>query len=187
MDTAVAQRELAEGDASAAERLWPLVYDELHALAESHFRRLPGGQTLQPTALVHEAFLRLVNRPADSVRDRAHFMAIAAKAMRQILVDHARRRGAEKRGGGATRVSLEEIDLPGAQEDAFDVTSIHSALERLAVMDARKAMIVELRFFGGLTTEETAIALGVSRTTVTEEWRFARAWMVHELQRESRP
>jgi RNA polymerase sigma factor (TIGR02999 family) len=182
--TRAALRDLADGDGSAADRLWPLVYDELRALAESQFRRVQDGHTLQPTALVHEVFLRLVGRSEHVINDRAHFMAIAARAMRQILVDHARRKGAAKRGGGGARISLVEADVPAECVDV-ELTVVHEALERLSAMDVRKGMIVERRFFGGLTIEETAVALGVSRTTVSEEWRFARAWMVHQLQRDA--
>ncbi|MDY7109655.1 MAG: sigma-70 family RNA polymerase sigma factor [Planctomycetota bacterium] len=182
-ETAVILADLAGGDKGAVDRLLPLVYDELRALAEHHFRRQRPGQTLQPTALVHEAYLRLVRQPAGSFKDRAHFMAVAAKAMRQLLIDRARRARAAKRGGSAQRVTLDEEAVPGDDRDV-DVLSLEEALQRLAAMDDRKSRIVELRFFGGLTIEEAAEVLGIARSTVTEDWRLARAWLICELRGE---
>ncbi|MHC4949204.1 MAG: ECF-type sigma factor [Planctomycetota bacterium] len=172
--------ELAGGDREAAERLMPRVYDELHGLAENHFRRQPSGHTLQPTALVNEAFVRLIDRDAVDYRGRAHFMAVAALAMRQILVDHARRRNAARRGGGRPRLTLTDADLAGAAMDV-DVLALDEALTKLAEADARAARVVGLRFFSGLSMEETAEVLGVARSTVAEDWRFAKAWLATEL------
>jgi RNA polymerase sigma factor (TIGR02999 family) len=184
-ETRAILRGHAGGDASATERLWALAYDQLRALAESRLRRFGEAHTLQPTALVHEVFLRLVGQPVSSLEDRAHFLAISARAMRHVLIDHARRKASAKRGGSATRIRLADADV-AASSDEFDFTTVHVALERLSALDARKAAIVEMRFFGGLTSEEAAAALGVSRTTVSQEWRFARAWLSRELGRESR-
>lgn len=172
---------LANGEPGSADRLLPAVYDELHAIARHVFRDQPAAQTLQPTALVHEAYIRLVgDAEGPRFECRAHFMAVAAKAMRHILVDQARRRRAAKRGGGAQRITLHETSL-GDTTDEVDVLALDDALERLAEMDERKAKIVELRFFGGLSIDETAEALSIARSTVTEDWRMARAWLACEL------
>jgi RNA polymerase sigma-70 factor (ECF subfamily) len=181
--TATILAELAGGDKRAVDRLLPFVYDELRALAERHFRRQRPGQTLQPTALVHEAYLKLVHQPPGSFKDRAHFMAVAAKAMRQLLIDRARRNRTARHGGGAQRITLDEEAVPGADRDV-DVLSMEEALQRLAAMDERKGRVVELRFFGGLTIEEVAEVLGVARSTVTDDWRIARAWLICELRGE---
>lgn len=177
-----------QGDERAAAALFPLVYDQLRRLAGGYFRNQSGGHTLQPTALVHEAFLRLCQREADSVNDRAHFVAVAATAMRQILIDHARRSNAGKRGGGQQRVTLEldravqegakdPIGDRGAEALAIDVLALDAALTRLAALSPRQARIVELQFFGGLTVDEVAEALGVSKSLVEKDWRRARAWI----------
>ena len=177
------------GDASALDDLLPRVYDELRALADAYMRRERAGHTLQPTALVHEAFLRLLRLPPGSVQNRVHFFALAAQAMRRILADHARRHRAAKRGGNAVRVPLEVIEggagggvaaaAGGDQEVAAD--DLDAALEDLAKLDARQARVVELRFFGGLSIEETAEALGISPATAKRDWTTARAWLHHEL------
>lgn len=173
------------GTLEQTERLFALVYDELRSLAASLMRRERPGHTLQPTALVHEAFVRLVDETRLSWQNRAHFMGIAARAMRRILVDHARRRAAAKRGGGWERVSL--ADAPAAEEDTVEVLRLHQALERFAAMDPRGAQVVELRVFGGLTVGEAAQVLGVSRRTVEGDWTAARLWLARELEGRSAP
>ena len=169
------------GEAEAKAELVPQVYAELRALAGSYLRGR-GGQTLQPTALVHEAFLRLVRADGSEWKDRAHFMAVAATAMRQILTDQARRRSASKRGGPRKeRVTLS--NLP-AFESPVDVVALDDLLGKLARLDERQAKLVELRFFAGLTEEEVATALGVSLRTVQKDWRKAKAWLLAELARD---
>lgn len=157
------------------------VYDELRALAARFMRQGPPGQTLQPTALVHEAYLRMARRSPDQWESRAHFLAVAAKAMRQVLANHARDRRAQKRGKGQKRVTLCEAAVKeGAAE--VDMVALHDALTELAEHDPRKAELVELRFFGGLTTPEIAHVLNVSTATVEREWRVARAWIGARLE-----
>jgi RNA polymerase sigma factor (TIGR02999 family) len=169
-----------QGEPDAKARLVPRVYAELRALAGSYFRGRPG-QTLQPTALVHEAYLRLCRADASQWKDRAHFMAVAATAMRQILTDQARRRTANKRGGAKKeRVTLS--NLP-AFAPTVDVVALDDLLGRLAELDERQAKLVELRFFGGLTEEEAAETLAVSLRTVQKDWRKAKAWLLAELER----
>lgn len=172
-----------DGDESAAARLMPLVYDELRRLADSYLRRERPDHTLQPTALVNEAYLRLVDQTRASLRDRSHFFAVAARQMRRVLVDHARRHDAEKRGGGARRVSLDEAVDQAQDPRDLDLVALDAALDKLAELDARQARIVELRYFGGLTVEETAEALGVSATTVKDDWQSARAWLRREIRK----
>ncbi|HUU94793.1 MAG TPA: sigma-70 family RNA polymerase sigma factor [Phycisphaerae bacterium] len=167
-------------DPSAAERLFPIVYDELRALAASYFVNQPSDHTLQPTALVNEAFLRLVDQTRIEWKSRAHFLAVAARAMRQILIDHARRRAAVKRGGDLCRVTMAEGVTPITASDP-EMLDLDEALKRLAAMDERQSKLVELRFFGGMTVEEVAHVLDVSKTTVESEWRMARAWLRREL------
>jgi len=171
------------GDQSAADRLVPAVYDELHRRAERAMRREGGDHTLQATALVHESYLRLVDQRRVEWRSRAHFFAIAATVMRRILVDHARARLAAKRGGGAAPITLAGAGEGAAADgaDEVDLLALHEALERLAVLDPEQARLVELRYFGGLTIDETADALGVSPATVKREWTLARAWLRREL------
>lgn len=173
---------MSAGDEGAAALLMPMVYDRLRALAASYFRSQRSGATLQPTALVHEAFLRLVQQDADSFKDRAHFFAVAATAMKQILVDRARRRKAAKRGGDQERVTLDEVGGGGAAS-AADLVDVADMLERLAALDARQARIVELRVFGGLTVDEVAEVLALSARTVQNDWRAARAWLIREMGR----
>jgi len=160
----------------------PLVYDELRRLASGYLRREYGERTLQTTALVHEAYLRLVGQNHADWKDRAHFFGVAAHLMRQILVDHARRRQAGKRGGGALKISLDDNI---GKRDARDVEmlALDEALERLTAMDAQQAKIVELRYFSGLNVEETAEAIGMSPATVKREWHSARIWLYNELTR----
>lgn len=160
----------------------PLVYDELRRVAARYIGRERAGQTLQATALVNEAFVRLVNEKARGFENRAHFVAIAALSMRQILVQRARARRAAKRGGARQRVTLNESLVPGSGP-SIDVEALDEALTRLADLDATQAQIVELRYFGGLTIEETAEALHSSPATVKREWAMARAWLKQELER----
>lgn len=168
--------ELREADRRGVDELLPLIYDELRRLASGYLRDERCGHTLQTTALVHEAYVRLAKHPQARWRDRAHFFRVAAKTMRRILISHAVQRRAQKRGGGRAVVALEEVTaaMPGRE---VDLETLDEALNRLAENDDRKALVVELRFFGGCTIEETATALGVSARTVEREWRFARAWL----------
>lgn len=168
------------GDSDAEAELIPKVYSELRRIAGAHLRHERHDHTLQPTALVHEAFLRLMGQTRVSWRDRAHFFAIASNVMRRILVDHARSLGYTKRGGGLVRVALSDVKGLEEQQPQF-VLEIDALLDRLAALDSTKASIVELRFFGGLTEEETAEVLGCSSRTVTRHWRMAKAWLLKEL------
>jgi RNA polymerase sigma factor (TIGR02999 family) len=169
------------GEAAAADRLIPVVYEELHRQAARAMRREGHSHTLQATALVHEAYLRLVDQQRVQWRNRGHFFGIAAEVMRRVLVDHARARDAAKRGGGAQRLTLgDALGVPSDGADA-DVLALHEALERLALLDPDQARLVELRYFGGLNIEESAEALGVSPATVEREWAVARAWLRREL------
>jgi RNA polymerase sigma factor (TIGR02999 family) len=174
----------ATGDEKAVSRLMPLVYDELRRLAASYLRRERPGQTLQATALVHEAYVRLIGEKAHNWQNRTHFLAIAALSMRQILVQRARARKAAKRGGDPERIELDErllADPRGAADDEIDLVALDAALERLAALNQRQAKIVELRYFGGLGVEEAAEALGISPATVKRDWTLARAWLKREL------
>ena len=168
------------GDATALEALIPIVYDELHRLAHHYLRGERYGHTLQSTALVNEAFLRLTDARHVRWQDRAHFLGISARLMRRVLVDHARSRGYLKRGGGARRVTLDE-GLVRAAPPELDVVALDRALEALAAADARKGQMIELRFFGGLTAEETAVVMRVSPETVLRDWKLAKAWLLREL------
>lgn len=168
-----------EGDASARDQLLSHVYDELHRLAQGRLRSEDPGHTLQATALIHEAFLRLVDADVQWT-SRAHFFAIAARVMRRILVDHAKARDRVKRGGGADRITLEEC-IAVSPEPPADLVALDEALNRLAELDERKAKVVELHFFGGLSYEETAESLGISPATVDRDLRFAKAWLYREL------
>jgi RNA polymerase sigma-70 factor, ECF subfamily len=170
------------GDPEAVDKLMPLVYDELHRLAARYMRRERSDHTLQPTALIHEAYLRLVDQRNVQWQNRAHFFAIAAQLMRRIVINHARDRAAGKRGGVARKVPLDEaIDLSG--ERAADLIALDDALTGLATIDPQQSRIVELRFFGGLNVEETAEILAVSPATVKREWRIAKAWLRKEITR----
>ena len=178
-------REWANGAPSALETLTPLVYKELRRLAGSYMRSEGAGHTLQPTALVHEAFLRMVARDAPDCQNRAHFYGVASHLMRQILIDHARTRHAGKRGGGKAHISLEE-NLVVSREREADLVSLDDALERLSALDPRKTRVVELRFFGGLSVEETATVLRISPQSVVRDWRLARSWRLREIRGETR-
>lgn len=170
-------------DPASSEQLLRAIYDELHRQAARAMRREEPAHTLQATALVNEAYLRLIDQRRVQWRNRAHFFGIAAQLMRRILVDHARARQAAKRGGGERALSLSKADMAGidVHDDAVDVLALHEALERLSAMDAEQARLVELRYFSGLSIEETAEALGVSPATVKREWATARAWLRREL------
>jgi RNA polymerase sigma-70 factor (ECF subfamily) len=173
---------VSAGDAQAASRLMPLVYDELRRLAAGYLRRERKGQTLQPTALVHEAYLRLIGPGDHPWAGRTHFLAIAALSMRQVLVDRARRRAAAKRGGDAQRLTLDDTILAARPAgDAIDLVALDDALTRLEALDPLQARIVELRYFGGLTVEETAAAVELSPATVKRHWTLARAFLKKAL------
>lgn len=169
-----------QGDESARDRLIPMIYDELRRLARKHLRRERPGHTLQTSALVNEAYLKMAGQQV-SWQGRAHFFGIAARLMRQILVDHARLRDNAKHGGDWQRVSLDGADA--GQEQSADILALDDALQTLAQMSPQQSRIIELRFFGGLTIEETAEVLSVSHATVEREWRVARAWLWRELQK----
>ncbi len=173
------------GDRGALEKLIPLVYGELRKIAAGYLRRERRGHTLQATALVHEAYLRLAKDEDLSFQNRAHFFAIAARSMREILVDRARGRDASKRGGNRQRITLDD-QVVGVAEQPIDVLALDEALARLAQLDEGQARLVELRYFGGLTVEETAAALHVSPATVKRNWAVARAWLYRELTRDRR-
>ncbi|MGE0883349.1 MAG: sigma-70 family RNA polymerase sigma factor [Blastocatellales bacterium] len=168
------------GNDDALNQLMPLVYDELRGLAKRYMSRERSTHTLQTNALVNEAYLRLINQQDVDWQNRAHFFAIAAQVMRNLLVDHARSKQYAKRGGGAQQITLDE-GLAVASEQSVDVLALHEALERLAEVDERKSRIVELRYFGGLSAEETAEVLGVSEITIKREWLKAKAWLFREL------
>lgn len=191
-----------DGDEAALNKMTTLLYQELRALAQRHLQRERPNHTIQRTALVHEAFLRLLNQQYLDLQSRGHFFALASSIMRRILVDHARARSASKRGGGAAMLSLDHIENPGDSEetaptagrdsiaepqgtgaDSTDIAAIDEALTRLGALDPRQAQIVEMRYFGGLTIEETAQALEISDATVKREWTLARAWLRRELSR----
>ena len=173
--------EWSNGDKSALDRLTPLIYDELRRLAHHYMSHERAGHTLQTSALVNEAYLRLVNRRDVHWQNRAHFFAIAAQLMRSILVDHARSHAYAKRGGGARKVALDDEVAIVSQERAAEVVALDDSLKRLAELDAQQSRIVELRFFGGLTIEETAEVMNLSPATIKREWSTAKAWLYREL------
>jgi RNA polymerase sigma-70 factor, ECF subfamily len=176
-------RAWSDGDQNAIKALTPIVYEELHRLAGHYMRRERSGHSLQATALVNEAYMRLADYTRMQWRDRAHFFAVSAQVMRRILVDHARRHNV-KRGGGVQHVSLEDVVVVASGEDAeTDLVALDKALGGLARIDARKAQIVEMRFFGGLTVEEIGEVLKVSTGTIKRDWRAAKAWLYQELTR----
>ena len=182
-DVTVMLREIAAGDPTVAEQLLPIVYHELRSLARAHLAGERAGHTLEPTALVHEAYLRLVRPDAASephFNGRQHFFATAATAMRRILVDHAREKKALKRGGAGRRVDLSDSDAVAGEPD-LDVVGLDEALKQLEAVDPRRARVVTFRFFGGLTVEETAAALEVSPATVKNDWAFARVWLLRAM------
>ncbi len=174
---------VSQGEGAAAEELWRLVYDELRRIAAHKMSQEPATQTLQPTALVHEAWLRLGGEAQPTWKNRAHFFSAAAEAMRRILVERARSRTALKRGGGASRVSAEEIEIPVAVAPDEELLAVDEALDRLALVDPRKAGLVKLRYFTGMTFEEAAAVLGIAVPTAKEWWSYARAWLAVEIKR----
>jgi len=173
-------RDWRNGDQEALEQLIPVVYDELHRQAARYLRREHPGHTLQTTALIHEAYLRLIKQQNIEWQNRAHFYAIAARLMRQILVDHARRRQATKRGGSDIKVPLEEAIVLSSGRNV-DLVALDEALTRLAAIDPQQSRIVELRYFSGLSVEETAEVLGVSSRTVKRDWNVAKAWLRQQI------
>jgi RNA polymerase sigma factor (TIGR02999 family) len=184
-------QQWADGDKGALENLWPLVYDDVRRLARQQLSRERGNHTLQGTALVNEAFIRLAGQRVSQWQNRTQFLALAAQIMRRVLVDYARQRNAQRRGDGAQKVSIHDtaavLEVEGAQalnsfeDDRVDVVAIDAALTRLEKFDAPQSRVVELRYFGGLTLEETADVTGVSLATVKREWAMARAWLRREL------
>jgi RNA polymerase sigma factor (TIGR02999 family) len=170
----------SDGRREALDRLAPIVYEDLRRLAAGYMQREPAGHALQPTALVHEAYLRLIDQRHVQWRNRAHFFGVAAQMMRRILVDHARQRHAEKRGGGVTIVGLEDVS-PATHSTTVDVLALDQALDQLTAVDARLCRVVELRYFAGLNIDETACALDVSTATVERDWMVAKAWLFQRL------
>lgn len=175
----------SKGDPAALDELIPLVYAELHRIARRVWNQHQQGNTLQPTALINEAYVKLANAQNTTFQDRCHFFAVASTAMRQILVNHAKSRLSAKRGGGSAEAPLDEVQL-AVDREAADIVALHEALEALQTLDPRKSRIVEMRYFGGLSIEETAEVLGVSIATVNREWRLARSWLIREMRGEPR-
>jgi RNA polymerase sigma-70 factor, ECF subfamily len=176
--------ELTDGNEEVVNQILPHIYDELRRLASSYLRRERSNHTLQPTALVHEAYMKLIDQSRVKWQNRAHFFGIAAQVMRRILMDHARKHTAEKRGGDAELLPIEEEILIVSHDKSAELVALDDALNQLAEMDERKAKIVELRYFGGLSIEETAEVLGVSVPTINREWRMAKAWLYSEIARD---
>jgi len=170
----------SEGDGKAAQELLPLVYEDLRKLAAQRMSRLAPGQTLQPTALVHEAWLRLVSAEERTWQNQAHFFAAAAEAMRRVLIDNIRHRSRQKRGGGQQRLDIDGIEL-AAQTPDDTLLRINDALEQLEVVDAQKARVVVLKFFAGLTDQEAALSLGVTERTIERHWAYAKAWLMRAI------
>ena len=185
-DITVMLRAVQDRDPQVAEQLLPLVYEELRRVAAHRMARQPAGHTLQPTALVHEAFLRLVGNPSQTWEDRRHFFAAASEAMRHILVDRARRKAAVRHGGDQIRLNLDDVLVAGEAADEH-VLAVNDALERLARHDPAAAELVKLRFFAGFTFAQAAELLEVSERTAKRTWAYARAWLFDEIQRASRP
>jgi len=174
-------REWSDGKAEALENLLPLVYAELHRQAASFLRKERPGHTLQTTALINEAYLRLIDRRSVNWQNRAHFFAVAAQAMRRILVDYAKAKHRKKRGGNDIKLSLDGVTLVASKEKGIDLVALDEALDKLSERDKQQASVVELRYFSGLSLEETAEVLHVSRATVARDWESARAWLHREL------
>ncbi|TWT32774.1 sigma-70 family RNA polymerase sigma factor [Blastopirellula retiformator] len=181
-DTIQLLAALSRGETDAAEKLLPLVYNELKGIAARQMQRERADHTLQPTALVHEAYLKLIDQNRVEWQGRAHFCAIAANVMRRILVDYARQKNAAKRGAGAQKIAIEEDLTPDRASRDVDLVALDDALERLTALNPRHARIVELRYFGGLTVDETAATLDVSPSTVKNDWRAAKAWLLTQLE-----
>ena len=183
-DVTALLRAWGKGDQAALERLVPLVEPELHRIARRCMAGERAGHSLQATALVNEAYLRLVDVQRVNWQDRAHFLAMSARLMRRVLVDAARAKGYQKRGGGAVKVTLDEALVPSAAP-ALDLVALNDALEALAAFDERKSRVVEMRFFGGLSVEESAAVLHVSVDTVMRDWKLAKAWLLREMREPS--
>lgn len=179
-DVTEALAALTRGNGHAAAELLPLVYDELRRLAERYLGNEPPGQTLQPTALVHDVYLRLVGRDDRTWENRAQFFAVAAQAMRRMLIDHARRRRSAKRGGNRRKLSLDDVTEPSADRDAY-LVALDDALTELALIDRQLSRVIELRFFGGLTVQETARVMEVAPVTVKRMWKLAKGWLHREV------
>lgn len=173
--------ELTDGNAEVVERILPHIYDELRRLAGSYLRRERSDHTLQPTALVHEAYIKLIDQKKVKWQNRAHFFGIAAQVMRRILMDHARKHNADKRGGDYEKLPIEEEILVVSHEKSAELIALDDALQALAELDEQKAKIVELRYFGGLSIEETAEVMGVSVPTINRQWRMAKAWLYSQV------
>jgi RNA polymerase sigma factor (TIGR02999 family) len=183
-DLTLILQQMERGDPQVADRLLPLVYDELRRIAAGKMAREPAGQTLQPTALVHEAWLRLGGDEQPTWQNRAHFFGAAAEAMRRILIDRARRRRALRHGGGQERVDIDDLELAADTENDDQLLAVHEALDKLAAQDPPKAELVKLRYFAGMTIEEAALALGISEPTAKRWWTFARTWLYQEIRLE---
>jgi len=175
-------QQLAEGDASASEKLLPVLYDELKRIANQHMRKERNDHTLQATALVHEAYMKLVDQSRVAWQGKSHFCAVASQIMRRILVDHARAKSAAKRGQGAQKLMLQEELVPGKQSEGVDLVELDELLNELATLNPRHAKIVEMRYFAGMTVEETAAALNVSPSTIKGDWRLAKSWLAARLE-----
>jgi RNA polymerase sigma factor (TIGR02999 family) len=173
--------ELTDGNQEVVNQILPHIYDELKRLASSYLRRERVNHTLQPTALVHEAYMKLIDQKRVHWQNRAHFFGIAAQVMRRILMDHARKHQADKRGGEAEKLPIEEEILVVSHEKSAELIALDDALQTLASMDEQKAKIVELRYFGGLSIEETAEVMGVSVPTINRQWRMAKAWLYSQI------
>jgi len=176
-------RKLMRGEAGAEAEIAPVVYPELRRIARAYMRSERAGHTLQPTALIHEAWMRLTDQTRVTWRDRAHFFGVAASMMRRVLVDHARQRLAGKRGAGQTPLALDWIDVDDGGEKMSEVLAVHEALERLTLIDPRQTRIVEMRYFAGMDVDETAAALDISPRTVDREWSVAKAWLQSQFAR----
>ena len=177
---------IEQGDAQASDQLLPLLYDELRRLAAQKMAREPAGHTLQPTALVHEAWLQLVDSPSQSWQNRAHFFGAAAEAMRRILIDRARRKGRQRRGSGAAHLDVDELEIASPAPDD-QLLALNDALERFGTLEPQQAELVKLRYFLGLKIEEAAEVLGVSEATAKRWWAYARAWLFQEIQTPPNP
>jgi RNA polymerase sigma factor (TIGR02999 family) len=174
-------KDWSDGDHESLDKLLPFVYEELHRQASRYLRRERPDHTLQTTALIHEAYLKLIDQREVKWQNRAHFFAVAAQAMRRILVDYARTRKREKRGGDDVKLHLDDVIETPAKEKGIDLVALDEALNRLAEFDERQARVVELRYFSGMTEEETAEVLGTSPATVRRDWNMAKAWLHHQL------
>jgi RNA polymerase sigma factor (TIGR02999 family) len=180
-DLTLILQQMERGEPQAADRLLPLVYDELRRIAAGKMAREPAGQTLQPTALVHEAWLRLGGDEQPTWQNRAHFFGAAAEAMRRILIDRARRRRALRHGGGQERLNVDDLELAAESVNDDQLLAVHEALDKLAAQDSQKAELVKLRYFAGLTIAEAALTLGISEPTAKRWWTFARTWLYQEI------